>query len=98
MGAPMALVIIAAALFAASPVAAATAAAGVLRTGLPSRSLTPGATNPAVTQATIHQTICVSGWTAKIRPPSSYTTALKVQQLATMALPIDGPPTTRRIT
>ncbi len=27
-----------------------------------------GATNPAVTQATIGQTICVPGWTATIRP------------------------------
>jgi len=49
---------------------------------LPDPSRTPGAINPAVMQATIHQTICVSGWTATIRPPSSYTTALKEQQLA----------------
>lgn len=40
------------------------------------------ALNPAVTQDTIAATICVSGWTATIRPPSSYTSALKVQQLA----------------
>ena len=39
--------------------------------------MTPGATNPAITQADIGSTICVSGWTATIRPPSSYTTALK---------------------
>jgi hypothetical protein len=44
-------------------------------------SQTPGATNPAVTQATIGNTICVSGWTATIRPPSSYTTALKRTQI-----------------
>ena len=83
MRAPIALVVLVAALFAASPVAATTAATVVLRTGLPSHILTPGATNPAVTQATIHRTICVSGWTTTIRPPSSYTTALKVKQLAT---------------
>lgn len=41
----------------------------------------PGATNPAVTQATINKTICVRGWTATIRPPASYTTALKIKQL-----------------
>lgn len=64
-------------------VSASTPAASVLRTGLPNRTLTPGTTNPAVTQATIHRTICVSGWTATIRPSSSYTTALKVRQLAT---------------
>lgn len=42
----------------------------------------PGALNPDVTQATIAATICVSGWTATIRPPSEYTNALKKAQLA----------------
>lgn len=41
--------------------------------------------NGAVTQATIGRTICVSGWTATIRPPASYTDALKRQQLAAFA-------------
>ncbi len=50
--------------------------------GEPDPSLTPGATNPAVTQDTIGSTICVSGWTATVRPPSSYTTDLKRQQIA----------------
>jgi hypothetical protein len=50
---------------------------------LPNPHRTPGALNPAVTQATIRSTICVSGWTATIRPASSYTTAIKQQQLAT---------------
>jgi hypothetical protein len=59
----------------------ASAATGVLRTGLPNRNLTPGVTNPVVTQTTIHRTICVSGWTSRIRPPSSYTTPLKRTQL-----------------
>ncbi|MFD5461733.1 hypothetical protein ACFWIQ_02750 [Kitasatospora sp. NPDC127059] len=49
---------------------------------LPDPSCTPGAYNPAVTQATIGQTICVSGWTATVRPPTSYTNALKAQQIA----------------
>jgi hypothetical protein len=49
---------------------------------LPNRGRTPGATNPAVTPATIYSTICVSGWTAQVRPPSSYTTGLKEDQLA----------------
>jgi hypothetical protein len=35
-----------------------------------------------VTQATISTTICKSGWTATIRPPASYTNALKRAQLA----------------
>jgi hypothetical protein len=62
---------------------AATPAADVLRTGLPNRNLTPGVLNPRVSAATIHRTICVRGWTSTIRPPSSYTTALKATQLAT---------------
>ncbi|WP_031224800.1 hypothetical protein [Streptomyces roseochromogenus] len=42
---------------------------------------TPGALNPDVTQSTINSTICVSGWTSTVRPPSSYTTALKKKQI-----------------
>src|SRR6266516_3407514 len=43
---------------------------------------TPGARYSKVTQATISKTICVKGWTATIRPPASYTNALKRAQLA----------------
>ena len=50
---------------------------------LPNSQRTPGATNPQVTQADIGSTICTSGWTSTIRPPSSYTTPLKEQQLST---------------
>ena len=42
----------------------------------------PGALNPAVTQQTIHSTICISGWTGTVRPPESYTYAIKKEQLA----------------
>jgi hypothetical protein len=49
--------------------------------GEPDPALTPGALNPAVTQATINSTICVSGWTATIRPSESFTNALKVKQI-----------------
>ncbi len=45
---------------------------------LPDPASTPGATNPAVSQATIGQTICVSGWTATVRPPESYTNRIKI--------------------
>jgi hypothetical protein len=48
---------------------------------LPNRIRTPGVTNAVVTQATIKKTICASGWTAKIRPPVSYTNALKLKQM-----------------
>src|SRR6478672_13773076 len=43
--------------------------------------LTPGVLNPAVTQATIASTICRRGWTRTIRPPVTFTNALKVRQL-----------------
>jgi len=43
--------------------------------------LTPGVTNPEVTQSTIDSTICVSGWSSSIRPDSSYTDALKRRQM-----------------
>ena len=44
-------------------------------------SRTPGVLNPDVTQANIRSTICKRGWTATIRPPVSYTDALKRQQM-----------------
>ena len=44
----------------------------------------PGAINPAVTQANIKTTICVSGWTKTVRPPASYTTKLKKSQMTTL--------------
>lgn len=47
----------------------------------------PGATNPAVTQATIGTTICVSGWTATVRPSTSFTNALKAAQIKARHLP-----------
>ncbi len=48
---------------------------------LPDPHCTPGATNPAVTQATIHKTICVPGWTTKVRPSTSYTNKVKHQDM-----------------
>lgn len=41
----------------------------------------PGVLNPDVTQATIGSTICVHGWTTTVRPPVSYTNALKLEQM-----------------
>src|SRR5262249_9192536 len=62
---------------AAAPVLAATCHSNGV---LPNSTCQPGATNPDVTQSTIGQTICVSGWTQTVRPPTSYTNPLKVQQ------------------
>jgi hypothetical protein len=52
------------------------------RGALPDPSCTPGVTNLEVTQENIFQTICVPGWTRTIRPPTSYTNALKLRQMA----------------
>src|SRR5205085_7286867 len=48
---------------------------------LPDASITPGAFNAAVRQATIRRTICVRGWTRTVRPPVAYTNALKLAQM-----------------
>jgi hypothetical protein len=44
---------------------------------LPDPGCTPGSVDPAVTQADIGSTICRSGYTAKVRPPSSQTSRAK---------------------
>src|SRR5205807_9558373 len=44
-------------------------------------TLTPGALHPEVTPARIRQTICSRGWTTTIRPPSSFTSGLKLDQM-----------------
>jgi len=49
--------------------------------GLPDPICTPGVADSRVTQDNILTTICVSGYTTKIRPPSRYTDALKAQQI-----------------
>lgn len=56
-------------------------------TPTPTSQPTIGALNPAVTQATIGSTICVAGWTASIRPPVAYTSALKRRQMLEFHLP-----------
>jgi hypothetical protein len=48
----------------------------------PDPRCTPGALNPAVTQATIAQTICRAGWTSTVRPPESVTEAEKIASLS----------------
>jgi hypothetical protein len=49
--------------------------------GFPDPTCTPGEIDPSVTQNNIKTTICVAGYTAKVRPPVSYTDALKIQQI-----------------
>lgn len=47
----------------------------------------PGAFFADVTQANVDQTICVSGWTATVRPSTSYTRGLKKVMLTRAGLP-----------
>lgn len=52
-----------------------------LSPGRASWRLTPGVANPEVTQQTIGSTICVGGWSSSIRPDTSYTNELKLEQM-----------------
>ena len=54
---------------------------------LPDPACTPGAVNPAVTQATMATTICRPGWTATVRPPESYTEPIKIRQIVAYGEP-----------
>jgi hypothetical protein len=47
---------------------------------------TPGRLNPNVTQSNIQKTICVTGYTATIRPPVSYTNPLKAELMRSYGL------------
>jgi len=47
----------------------------------PNPTRTPGAIDPQVNDYNIDSTICVPGYTKTVRPPSSYTHALKIKQM-----------------
>lgn len=47
-----------------------------------------GTVNPLVTQANIATTICVSGWTATVRPSTSFTGKIKVGLLNSAHIPM----------
>ncbi len=53
----------------------------------PDPRCTPGAVNPAVTQATIAATICRSGWSSSVRPPESVTEPEKYASMAAYGAP-----------
>ncbi len=61
--------------------ALALSAAAAFAADVPDNRMTPGAINPIVTQDNINQTICMRGWTKRIRPPERYTYRLKRAQL-----------------
>ncbi len=49
--------------------------------GLPNHARTPGAINPAATKDNLASTVCKPGWATSVRPPSAYTSALKLVQI-----------------
>jgi hypothetical protein len=55
---------------------------------VPDAACTPGAINPAVTQATIGGTICVSGWTKTVRPSTSVTSPMKAKLAAAYSVTV----------
>ena len=62
-------------------VASSTPSASRSIVGLPRHDLTPGAINPAATQENLATTVCKPGWATSVRPPSAYTSALKLAQI-----------------
>jgi hypothetical protein len=78
----VALALAGAIFLAASPAFAGGGGEFRAQIGLPNPTLTPGATNPDVTQDTIDVTICLRGWTKTVRPPISYTNPLKRRLIA----------------
>jgi hypothetical protein len=64
-------------------VAAGASAAVPTASVKPNAAVTPGALNPAVTQANIKENICKANWTTTVRPTVTYTNKLKATQLAT---------------
>jgi hypothetical protein len=72
------------------PAAGSCHATGSGKFSEPDPSCSPGALNPAVTQATIDQTICVSGYSKSVRPPERVTNKEKLASMA--AYGDSGPP------
>ena len=53
---------------------------------LPDPHCTPGAINPDVRQDNINDTICKSGWTKTVRPPTSVTNKMKAESARSYGL------------
>lgn len=68
-----------------------TLAARAFAGDLPNPEITPGAVNSSITQENINDTICVKGYTKKVRPPANYTSKLKKNQIAQYELADTNP-------
>lgn len=60
----------------------------------PDPACTPGSTRDTVTQATIGQTICVSGWTGTVRPSQSESGPEKLRGMKAYGVPVGQRSTT----
>lgn len=58
---------------------------------LPKADLTPGTVDPHVTQANIQSTICVHGYTVKVRPPARLTNKIKATSFAAYGIKTSFP-------
>lgn len=58
---------------------------------VPKAELTPGAADPRVTQANIHKTICVPGYSKSVRPPVRITNKIKAATFASYGIKTDAP-------
>lgn len=68
-----------------------TLAARAFAGDLPNPAITPGAVDSSITQQNIQETICVKGYTKKVRPPANYTNKLKKKQIAQYELADTNP-------
>jgi len=57
---------------------------------LPDPTKTPGVLNSAITPTMIKDTVCKSGWTATVRPPTSFTDKLRNADTPADHKPLDG--------
>lgn len=53
---------------------------------LPSQTHTPGLRNPEISQSNIANTVCIKGYTRRIRPSVSYTSFVKKEQIRYLRL------------
>lgn len=56
--------------------------------GLPDPVCTPGSLDPAVTAANLHETVCVRGYSSRVRPPLKVSAPLKREVIRRYGLPV----------
>lgn len=72
------------------PLTVASAVCVVSPDGRAPSTCSPGSLNPNVVEGNIRTTICVPRWTDSVRPPTSYTNAVKKRQMIEYGLTARG--------